>query len=403
MKTTRTNFPLILRYVLGVIGILLISLIIFVLVMNPPMIDFGLMALFLLITSIVSSLVGYAAYRLGWMAKVATLRWTLLISYLISSVLTFFNVWLTARLMFASRHDLLLATVLLVFAGGMAMVLGYFLSSAITDRIFVLQKAANSLAEGELHARIAVSGRDEVAQLSHDFNRMAEQLQEAKQQRADLIAWVSHDLQTPLTSIQAILAALSDGVIEDPESVQRYLSTAQREIRSLSTLIDDLFQVAQLDAGGLTLELAPNSISDLISDTLESFSQLAARQGIQLTGEVESKTDPVDMDARHIGRVLNNLVSNALRYTPAGGIVAISARRVGNQVEVRVRDSGEGIPPEDLPHIFESFYRGEKSRSRATGGAGLGLAIARGIIQSHGGQIWVESEIGVGTEFIFRI
>ena len=403
MKTTRKKLPLTFRYLLGVLAILLISLVIFVLVMHPPMVDFGLMALFLLITSVVSSLVGYAAYRWGWMTKVSTLRWTLLISYFISSLLTFFNVWLTARLMFASQHDLLLATVLLVFAGGMAMVLGYFLSSAITDRIFVLQKAANRLAEGELSARVAVDGRDEVAKLGDDFNRMAAQLQEAKQQRADLIAWVSHDLQTPLTSIQAILEALADGVVKEPESVQRYLVTAQREIRSLSTLIDDLFQVAKLDAGGLVLEQMPSSLSDLISDTLESFSQVASQAGVHLTGEVAAKTDPVDMDVRHIGRVLNNLVSNAMRYTPAGGTVAISAHRTGAQVEVSVSDNGEGIPSEDLSHIFESFYRGEKSRSRATGGAGLGLAIARGIIQAHGGQIWVESHPGVGTKFIFRI
>ena len=403
MKMTEKKLPLSLRYAIGVIGILLLSLVIFVLVMNPPLADLGLMALFLLITSVVSSLVGYAAYRLGWMAKVATLRLTLLISYLISSVLTFFNVWLTARLMFASQHDLLLATVLLVFAGGMATVLGFFLSSAITDRIFVLQKAANQLAKGDLQARVAVSGRDEVAKLSADFNRMAAQLNEAKQQRADLIAWVSHDLQTPLTTIQAILEALSDEVVTDPDSVQRYLLTARREIRSLSALIDDLFQVAKLDAGGLVLEQAPNSLSDLISDTLESFSHLARKKNIHLSGDVQSNIDPVHMDARHIGRAIDNLVSNALRYTPEGGAVTISAHREGPQVEVCVRDSGEGIPPEDLPHIFESFYRGEKSRSRATGGAGLGLAIARGIVLAHGGQIWVESNLGVGTEFIFRI
>jgi len=400
---TGKKLPLSLRYAIGVIGILLLSLVIFVLVMNPPLADLGLMALFLLITSVVSSMVGYAAYRLGWMAKVATLRLTLLISYIISSVLTFFNVWLTARLMFASQHDLLLATVLLVFAGGMATVLGFFLSSAITDRIFVLQKAANQLAKGDLQARVAVSGRDEVAKLSADFNRMAAQLNEAKQQRADLIAWVSHDLQTPLTTIQAILEALSDEVVTDPDSVQRYLLTARREIRSLSALIDDLFQVAKLDAGGLVLEQAPNSLSDLISDTLESFSHLARKKNIRLSGDVESNIDPVTMDVRHIGRAIDNLVSNALRYTPEGGAVTISAHREGSQVEVCVRDSGEGIPPEDLPHIFESFYRGEKSRSRATGGAGLGLAIARGIVLAHGGQIRVESHLGVGTEFIFRI
>ncbi|MBN2044905.1 MAG: HAMP domain-containing protein [Anaerolineales bacterium] len=403
MKVFPAKLPTTARYVIGVIGILLVSLAIFVLVMKPPIVDFGLMALFLMITAVVSSIVGYAAYKLGWMTHISTLRLTLLISYLISSVLTFFNVWLTARLMFASQHDLLLATVLLVFAGGMAMVLGYFLSSAITDRIFVLQKAANRLAEGDLDTRITVSGKDEVAQLSRDFNQMAEQLQQAARQRADLIAWVSHDLQTPLTSIQAILEALADGLIDDPESQERYLRAAQREVRALSVLIDDLFQLTKLDAGGLKLDILPNSLSDLISDTLESFSHLAKNQNIRLSGKVSDGIDPVMMDAKQIGRVLNNLVSNALRYTPEGQLVEISARRQGDQVEVRVKDTGEGIPAEDLSQIFESFYRGEKSRNRATGGAGLGLAIARGIILAHHGEIWVESKPGQGTTFIFRI
>lgn len=401
MKPNQKPISLTARYGIAVIATLLLSLVIFVLIMKPPMVDFGLMALFLGITAVVSSLVGYIAYRMGWMTRVTSLRWTLLISYLISSVLTFFNVWLTARLMFASQHDLLLATVLLMFAGGMAMILGYFLSSTITDRIFVLQQAANQLAAGDLHARVAVSGRDEVAQLSEDFNQMAEQLQQAKQQRADLIAWVSHDLQTPLTSTQAILEALADGVISDPETVQRYLTTAQREVRALSVLIDDLFKVAQLDAGGITLNQSNNSLSDLISDTLESFSQVARKKGLTLSGEVEAGIDPVYMDAQQIGRVLNNLVSNAMRYTPEGGQVEISACRRDDRVEVRIKDTGEGIPASDLPHIFESFYRGEKSRSRATGGAGLGLAIARGVVQAHSGSIRVESTIGEGTEFIF--
>ena len=143
--------------------------------------------------------------------------------------------------------------------------------------------------------------------------------------RRDLIAWVSHDLRTPLTSIRAILEALADGVVEDPETVQRYLNTAQRDIRSLSSLIDDLFEMSQLDAGGIQLELAAGSIADLISDTIESFSEPARRQGITLTGSVTPGTDPVRMDVQRMGRVLSNLVSNALRHTPPGGQVSICA------------------------------------------------------------------------------
>jgi signal transduction histidine kinase len=395
------------RYLLGVLAIFAISLGIFYLVMSPPMNELRLMALFLAVTALVSSLAGYLAYRLGWIALTPSLRWGLMAIYAISSILTFFNVWFSARLMFASQHDLLLASVLLVFAGGMAMALGYFLSSTVTDRIHLLKQAAEKLARGNLEARVPVSGRDEVATLAESFNQMASQLQAADEKqrelerlRGDLIAWVSHDLQTPLASIRAILEALYDGVVAEPETVKRYLNTAQRDVRSLSALIDDLFQMAQLDAGGIPLEKAESSLADLISDTLESFSELASRQGVTLEGSAQPDVDPVLMDTQRIGRVLNNLVGNALRHTPAGGKVEVRARRTGPGVEVTVRDSGEGIRPEDLPRIFESFFRGEKSRSRATGGSGLGLAIARGIVQAHGGDIAVTSQPG-DTRFTF--
>lgn len=398
-----------IRYVLGVLVIFIISLGIFYLVMSPPLSELGLMALFLAITALVSSLVGYLAYRLGWIALTPSLRWGLLAIYAISSALTFFNVWFSAKLMFASEHDLLLAIVLLVFAGGMAMALGYFLSSTVTDRMYLLKQAAENLARGNLETRVPVTGRDEVAVLAESFNQMAAQLQAADEKqrelehlRADLIAWVSHDLQTPLASMRAILEALYDGVVEDPETIKRYLKTAQRDVRSLSALIDDLFQMAQLDAGGLPLDKANSSLADLISDTLESFSELALRQGVLLEGGVGPGVDPVRIDTQRIGRVLNNLIGNALRHTPAGGQVEVKVRRTGRGVEVTVRDSGEGIRAEDLPHIFERFYRGEKSRSRATGGAGLGLAISRGIIQAHGGEISVASQPG-DTRFTFTL
>ena len=398
-----------LRYILGVLAIFAISLGVFYLLMSPPMNELRLMALFLAITAIVSSLAGYLAYRLGWIALTPSLRWGLFAIYAISSILTFFNVWFSARLMFASQHDLLLATVLLVFAGLMAMALGYFLSSTMTDRMDLLKQAAEKLARGNLGTRVPVSGRDELAMLAESFNQMASQLQamnnkqrELERLRKDLIAWVSHDLQTPLASMRAILEALSDGMVEDPDTVNRYLNTAQRDIRSLSALIDDLFQMAQLDAGGIPLEKEGASLVDLISDTLESFSALASQQEITLDGSAEVDVDPVLMDTQRIGRVLNNLIGNALRHTPAKGQVEVRARRAGSGVEVTIRDSGEGIRAEDLPKVFESFYRGEKSRSRATGGAGLGLAIARGIVHAHGGEIRVESQPG-DTRFIFTL
>jgi signal transduction histidine kinase len=145
--------------------------------------------------------------------------------------------------------------------------------------------------------------------------------------------------------------------------------------------------MAQLDAGGVPIDLAEASLADLISDTLESFSELAARRQVKLDGRVDAGVDPVMMDTQRIGRVLNNLIGNALRHTPGGGEIKVLARRTGAGVEVTVSDSGEGIRAEYLPHIFESFYRGDKSRRRTTGGSGLGLAIARGIVLAHGGGI----------------
>jgi signal transduction histidine kinase len=410
MKTTLSQTPLLARFAIGILSIVAISLGIFILIMVPPMNELGLMALYLGITALVSALAGYAAYRFGWINHSPTLRWTLLGGYALASVLTFFNVWFSAQMMFADEHDLLLGTILLVFASGMAMVLGYFLSTTITERIHLLKDAAEKLAKGDLKTRVPVQGSDEVAALAKAFNQMAEQLQKADQKqrdldnmRRDLIAWVSHDLQTPLTSMRAILEAVTDGVVDDPETVKRYLNTAQRDVRSLSALIDDLFQMAQLDTGGFPLNRERASLGDLVSDTLETFTELANQRDVNIEGNVDPDVDPVYMDTQAIGRVLNNLISNALRHT-ARGRVSVWVRRSGQGVEVTVSDTGEGIRAEDIPHIFERFYRGDASRSRSRGtGAGLGLAIARGIVRAHGGDIQVESETGKGTQFTFHI
>lgn len=411
MNTSLSHFSMLLRLIAAIALIVVLSLGIFYMMMSPPSDELALMALFLGITAFISALAGYTAYRMGWITRSPTLRWTLLSGYALASILTFFNVWFSAQLMFASPHDLLLAIILLIFAGGIAMILGYFLSSTVTDRIQSLKLAAEKIAQGDLQTRVSVSGRDELGALAVTFNQMAEQLQAADQKqreletlRRDLVSWASHDLQTPLTSMRAILEALADGIVDDPEMVKRYLNTAQRDVMSLSALMDDIFQMSQLDAGGFPLNRAASSLNDLVSDTLESFSELAYRQSIKLDGLVEPDVDPVFMDTQAIGRVLNNLVSNALRHTPAGGEIKVHAtRRSAGGVDVSVRDNGEGIHEQDIPRIFERFYRGEKSRNRGTGGAGLGLAIARGIVQAHGGDIHVESERGKGTKFTFHI
>ncbi|NIS80866.1 MAG: HAMP domain-containing protein [Anaerolineales bacterium] len=399
-----------LRFAAGILLAMAVSLALFYLIMQPQQLDLGLMALFLTITSLITFAAGYLAYRWGWISRAPSLRWALLATYVLSSGLTFLNVWLTAKLMFVNQHDLLLATILLLFASSIAVALGSFFSETLGRRIRALNQAVRGISEKGLGVRAQVEGKDEIADLALAFNQMAQQLevaereqQELEKYRRDLVAWVSHDLQTPLASIRAIIEALADDVVDDSEMRTRYLNSAKRDIKALSDLIDDLFQIARLDAGSLDLTLEANSLSDLLSDTLEAFSTLARERGVALVGEVQRDVDPVTMDARRVGRVLSNLIRNALRHTPRAGKISVSAQRVQEGVEVVVRDSGEGISEQDLPHLFDRFYRGEKSRSRATGGVGLGLAIAKGFVEAHGGKIRAEAVPEGGARFIFTL
>ena len=166
-------------------------------------------------------------------------------------------------------------------------------------------------------------------------------------------------------------------------------------------MIDDLFELAQLDAGGVVMSLEPQSLSDLISDTLESFRPLAERKDILIEGHVGPGLDPVTMDSRRIGRVLSNIVNNAIQHTTAGGNIELQANRVEEGVQVTVTDDGPGFSDEELPRIFEKFYRGERARCRSTGGAGLGLAIAKSIIDAHDGRIWASNADGRGAKVSF--
>jgi signal transduction histidine kinase len=225
--------------------------------------------------------------------------------------------------------------------------------------------------------------------------------------RRDLVAAVSHDLRTPLASTRALIEALADGVAADPQTERRYLSSASRELAHLSRLVDDLFELARIDARMLQLSLEEASLHDLISDTISSFQPQADQRGVRLVGEVVGDVDPVLANPSRLQRVLHNLVSNALRHTPADGTVALRATPEGEEVRVEVSDTGEGITAEDLPRVFERSFRGEQSRTRpkkdGSPGAGLGLAIARGLIEAHGGTMDVDSDLGRGSRFCFTL
>ena len=387
-----------------------VALAAFSLLLRPATNDLAAMTAYLTLTAAISVAAGYAAYRLGWMKRSPRLVWTLMAGYLLAQALMFVNVLVTARLMFLNRHDLLMSTVLLVFASVIAVSLGYLFSSNVADAVGKVNRAAGEVARGELDVVVVEEGPDEIAELARSFNQMTARLREADRQRSefeherrDLITAVGHDLRTPLASVKVIVEALADGVVDDPATVNRYLLTAQRHLGTLSELVDDLFMLAQLDSGGLQLDCHSNSLRDLLSDALESFTPQAEAQRVSLRGEYRVERDGAVFDAKYIARALANLVDNALRHTPSGGDVVLCTDRTDDRILVQVSDTGEGIAPEDLPHVFDRFYRADQSRSRATGGGGMGLAIVKGIIEAHGGRVAVESRPQRGSTFSFTL
>jgi signal transduction histidine kinase len=378
-------------------------------VLRAPPNDVVLLALYLVVSGGVSLAIGYgglaALSRLG----LGGLRLRLAFGGVLVIAVAFVNVVATALLMFISAHDLGLLGLLLGFAAALAVFFALAVADPVVAAVHALTDATRRMSAGELDARVPVASRDEVGELADAFNRMAAQLGEAARERAAaesarraLIAAVSHDLRTPLASIRAMIEAITDGVVADQETIDRYLRTTQGEVDRLTELIDDLFELSQIDAGALRLQVEAGSLHDLISDTLHSFAARADRAGVRLVGRVDPSLPPVTLDPARVQRVLDNLVGNALRHTPSGGEVELSALERDAEVEVTVRDTGDGIAPDELPRVFDSFFRGERSRSRSAG-AGLGLTIARGLISAHGGRIWAESTPGVGTTFHFTL
>ncbi len=395
-----------IAFALGISVVFITALIAIQVILASPPEDLRILLGYMLLTALGSLGAGYILYRLGWWRWPRRIFYTFLLVLFFQSGVVFFNVWLTARSMLINQHDLEVTYVLLVFGIAVGIVFGVYAARVLTLRIRELHHAAQRIAGGDLSTRVDIRGRDELADLSLTFNRMAAQLESSARQqreldklRRDLIAGASHDLRTPLTSMRVVIEALADGLVEDADSRQRYLASLHADIASLSKMIDELFELAQIDAGGLKLDRMPAALRDLISDVMMRLRPLAEAHHVQLDGDVAPDVDPVTLDVAKMERVLVNLINNALRHTPADGRVDVKADRVGNQARIQVCDTGTGIASVDLPYVFDRFYRGDQSRSRATGGAGLGLAIAKGIVEAHGGTIGVQSEPGRGTTF----
>ena len=288
-----------------------------------------------------------------------------------------------------------LALVLPVLAVGLAVRAFRRIATPLAN----VMAAADAVADGDLSTRVPEWGPGDFRRLASSFNRMTTELERVDQQRRNLTADVAHELRTPLHVIQGNLEGIIDGVYEPtPE----HISTTLQETRVLARLVDDLRTISLAESGQLPLVWEEVDVDELLADVGTSFSGQAEAAGIELG--VESAGGPsklaVNADAGRLDQVLSNLMLNALRHTPRGGIITLSAERTAGSARITVSDTGGGIPAEDLPHIFDRFWRGDPSRSRAAGaGAGLGLAIARQLVNAHGGRIDVESEPGRGTTF----
>lgn len=379
-------------------------------VLRPPAGDLVALASFLLISGGVTVALGLGASRLGLLRWVRSLWLKLVLVSVLTALLALANVGFTAMLMFLSTHDLALLAGLLGFSIGMSVFVAFAFSEPTVRSLRALVGAARHMSAGELDARVKVESRDETGELAEAFNSMAEQLEarfarerELEQARKELISAVSHDLRTPLASIRAMVESMQDGVVTDPDTVKRYMRTTLTEVENLSQLVNDLFELSHMDAGVLELHMEAASLQDLVSDTLESMSPQAAARELSLHGSVDADLTPVVMDTLRVQRVLYNLVQNSIRHTPPDGTIYIRAQDAGREVKVEVADTGEGIPAQELDLLFERSYPPDPSRSRVSGGAGLGLSIAKGIVEAHGGQIWAESVVGKGSTFIFTL
>ena len=279
-------------------------------------------------------------------------------------------------------------------------VIGGMVVRRVTMPLSDIMKAADCLADGDLSARVPVRGSREFRHLADSFNRMAGALETADRQRRELLADVAHELRTPLTVVQGNLEGLRDGVYQPtPEHLDLILD----ETLKLGRLVDDLRLLTLAEAGQLSLDLQALDVAQLLVDLREAFACQADEAGIELTVDAVQALPPLPADPQRLGQVLGNLIGNALRHTPRGGRVTLGASLTpaGDAVRLWVADTGEGIAADDLPRIFDRFWRGDPARSHEAGvpagHSGLGLAIARSLVEAHGGRIWAESQVGQGT------
>ncbi|MCC7355036.1 MAG: HAMP domain-containing protein [Anaerolineae bacterium] len=297
----------------------------------------------------------------------------------------------------AVNRSLLLGALIACLA---AVLVTVGLSSRIVRPVEQLTAAVQRMERGDLTARVSVDTQDEIGQLGHAFNAMAGSLAQQEQLRRNMVGDVAHELRTPLTNLRGYLEAARDGLLTPDGAL---VDNLYEETMLLNRLVADLQELALADAGQLALVRQPVSMVRIVEQAVTMLRPQADAKGLALLVNLPSDLPPIDADPERVGQVLRNLLNNAIAHTPRAGEITVIARKVNQEVVVSVHDTGAGIAPEHLPHIFDRFYRADKSRARRTGGAGLGLAIVKQLVEAHGGSLTVESEPGRGSTFTFTL
>lgn len=385
------------------------------LLLSPSSSEIGEIALYLGLSALVSFLAIEVLLRSGLLARRIRLKFKISLAVAIGAGLGFLNAFVMSALMFVNTgHDLPMLLAVLIFAAVIAGYASVRMSSNISGSMTGLASRARALSAGDLSVRMPMERFDpDTFEVVSAFNEMAKSLEMAAKEkqrveasRRELSAAISHDLRTPISSARVMLEAIRDGVTETPEEQDDYLDRVLVQVKSLGSMVDDLFALSLLDAGELRLELKPTVVDDLVEETLRTMQSTANGKGLTLDSSVGDSLGDVVMDSRQVRRVLLNLIQNAIRHTPPDGTVTIAANRQDDRIEFAVSDTGEGFDVADSSKIWKRFFRSDPARTRTedeSAQSGLGLAIARGIVELHGGEISARSTRHHGAIFSFWI
>jgi signal transduction histidine kinase len=348
-----------------------------------------------------------AAFGARWLLGRTSLRQRFVAVALTATTAALANLVVLTSQMFVERHDATLVMVLVLYSTGAGVVAALVLARSSSAAIARLGRTAKQLGDGALEVRVGpLEAGPELDTLGRTLDTMADRLQRAQERereieasRRDLITAVSHDLRTPLSSLRAMVEAIDDRVVRDPASLQRYAGEMRRSVNQLVDMVDDLFELTQLDAGAIEEETTRASLDEVVRAAMATVELQAESKGLSLLADLHGAGDTPC--SPRLTRVLQTLLVNAVRHTPADGSVRIDAERRAHQLEVSVEDTGEGIVAEDLARVFEPFFRADQSRSR--GGAGLGLALAKRIVEALGGSITAISAPNEGSRFAIEL